>query len=142
MLGRAVMLDELTELVGQADLVRAIRRAMVCALVLGVAGLLGAVLLSHALVGLGICIGFAAGIVNLRLIGSAVAHVAEQNHAKPARPLAGRTAIRLALVSAVAIGLLIVAAPVGVGMLGGLIVFQFIFLANLAWAVFRQGVFR
>ena len=129
----------LAELVGRTDLARALRRTMLVVLVVGLVGLVGLAFLGQPFAGLGLCVGLAAGILNVRMIGASVTRVAALDHPKPRKPLAANTALRLAFITAVALVLLVVASPVGVGMLIGLICFQFSFLANLAWAVYRRG---
>lgn len=136
------MLNSLEGMVDRSDLAWAVRRTMLGAVAMAVLALAGLTLLGHVFVALGVCVGLAAGIWNFRMAGAAVSKVAASSPERPKGPLAVRTITRLGAVTALALTLLVVEPAVGVGMLVGLIAFQFGFLANLAWAVFRQGALR
>jgi hypothetical protein len=127
------------DLITEPQLARAYKRTAIVSSLIGLAGLAGLAADGYALAGLGLCIGMFVGVVNLRLVQTSVARVAASGHVKPRRPLALHTFVRLAGLTAVAIGMLVFKAPVGVGMLVGMMIFQFTFLANLAKAVFGAG---
>ena len=93
-------MDRLTALFEQfslPEIERLMRRTVFAAIGLGVVALGVAVALSHALAGLGIVIGLAIGLVNIRLITRSVARVTAQAPNRPNRVLAGRAVSRLAL---------------------------------------------
>jgi hypothetical protein len=122
-----------------ADLVRVSRHTVLSALVLGVLGLVGAVLLSAPWVGLGICIGVAIGIANFRLIVKSVAKVGARQDVNHRRPLAANTLTRLGAITVVALGLCFIELPLGMGVLAGLGIFQVVLLANMARSMFKMG---
>jgi hypothetical protein len=121
------------------DLVRVSRHTVVSALVIGVLGLAAAVLLRAPLVGLGFGLGIGMGILNFRLIVKSVAKVGAREDANHRRPLAANTMVRLATITVVALGLCFVSLPLGLGVMGGLAVFQFLLLANMARSMFKMG---
>jgi hypothetical protein len=53
--------------------------------------------------------------------------------------MAMNTLMRLALTTVVAIGLVIVNLPLGMGVLGGVAVFYLLFIVNLVATLLRQG---
>jgi hypothetical protein len=115
------------------------RRTMVGALCVGVAGFLLLMLLSQPWAALGGCIGIAMGIGNFRLIVRSVVKVGQRTSGSKRRPLAMNTVSRLMLMTVVALGLLWVVPPLGLGIVGGLAVFQFILLANVTRAMLKAG---
>ena len=121
------------------DVVAVSRRTMLGGLVLGVVGLVGCLLLSAPLVGLGLCLGIGLGIVNFRLIQRSVIKVGEREDENRRRPLALNTVGRLAAISAVALGVLFLSFQLGLGLLAGLALFQAILLVNVARSMFKMG---
>jgi len=120
------------------DLVRVSRHTVVSALIAGVVGMAAAVLLGAPLVALGLGIGIGMGILNFRLIVKSVAKVGARqgNHR---RPLAASTVRRLAVITVVALGLCFLSFPLGVGVMAGLALFQFLLLATMARSMFKMG---
>jgi hypothetical protein len=135
-------MDRLAALLEQLSLPemgRVVRHVAVSALALGIVALAVALLTSHALFGLGACIGLALGILNLRLVSSSVAKVAAVAPAHPKRVLATRSLGRLALCTAVVIGLALLSLPLGFGTAGGLAVFYFLLAALLIRSLLRSA---
>lgn len=125
-----------------ARLGRALRRTRVGAFGLGVVALVVGGLVNEPLGGMGVVVGLIAGSLNTRSIDGAVARLrGVGTDVKASRkPLVGRTLGRLGVVTAVAIVLLFVAAPIGLGMILGLVLYQALFLASMLGAVLRSGV--
>jgi|SRR5271166_2394199 len=121
------------------DVAAVSRRTVVAALVVGVAGLIACLLLNAALVGLGLCIGLALGIVNFRLIQKSVVKVGERQDENKGRPLALNTVGRLALITVIALGLLFVSFDLGFGVMAGLAIFQGLLLLNVARSMLKMG---
>src|SRR5579863_4396079 len=100
------------------------RRTALAASAVGAVGLVGMLLLGHPLVGLGICLGIVLALGNFRLISAATAKASATGREDNRRPLAMNTLGRLAVISAVALGLTFLSRPFGFGTLIGLAVFQ------------------
>lgn len=121
------------------DVARVSRRTMLGALVFGVLGLLGCTLLNAPLVGLGLCAGMAIGMGNYRLIQRSVAKVGQREDENRRRPLALNTLGRLGVITAVALGLLLIDFELGLGLMVGLALFQAILLANMTRSMLKMG---
>jgi hypothetical protein len=107
------------------DLVRVSRATVLTALVIGVLGLVAALALNAPLVGLGIGIGVGLGILNFRMIVKSVAKMAAREGERHRRPLAANTCF--------------LSLDVGLGVMAGLALFQFILLATMARSMFKLG---
>ncbi len=127
------------EMFSAQDLVRVSRHTMVTGLIVGLVGLVGAIALGAPWVGLGIALGVVIGIGNFRLIVKSVAKVGEQEGSNHRRPLAANTLTRLGVITVIALGLCFLLLPLGLGVLVGLGIFQFILLANMAHSMFKSG---
>lgn len=112
---------------------------MLGALVVGVVGLVVALLLSQPWVALGLCVGLALGMANFRLIVLSVIRVGKRMSGSKRRPLAMNTLSRLMLMTVVALVLLWFVPPLGLGIVGGLAVFQVILLVNVVRAMLKAG---
>lgn len=121
------------------DLVRVSRHTVVTGLIIGGVGLVAAIALDAPLVGLGIGIGVGLGILNFRMIVRSVAKVGAREGENHRRPLAANTVRRLAVITVIALGLCFLALPVGLGVMAGLALFQFILLATMARSMFKLG---
>jgi len=119
---------------------RALRRTRVSAGVLGVIGLVVASVLGYPWVGLGIVLGLVLAAINTRWIDTTVARLKNVEAKAARRPLAVRTLGRLAVSTAVVLALLFLATPMGFGALGGLVLYQAVFLSSMLGAVVRSGV--
>jgi len=115
------------------------RRTVFGSLVVGVVGLGACAALGAALVGLGFSIGIALGIFNFRMVQRSVAKVSLRVGSNHRRPLALNTLGRLAIVSAIALGLLFIRFDLGFGVLAGLAVFQLLLLVSVARSMYKMG---
>ena len=115
------------------------RRTIAAALVVGVAALVACVSFGKPLIGLGACVGLGLGTLNFRMIGNSVARVSTRPEANRRRPLALNTLSRMGIITVVTIGLLLVSAELGFGVLAGLAVFQVLLLANVARSMAKAG---
>jgi hypothetical protein len=121
------------------DVPEVARRTMVSALVVGVVALVVAVLVDHALFGLGTSLGLALGVVNFRLIGNSVVKHAQRGEGKYRGPMAVNTAGRMAVLTAIALGLLFVNFQLGFGVIAGMAVFQMVLLVNAARSMIKAN---
>ncbi len=123
-------------------LAKVLRRTVVSALIVGAVAVVISLLLSAPLAGLGIAVGVAAALINLRFLDANVAKVqtgGETNRKVVRRLIGTKTATRLAVITAVAVGLLLLSAPLGLGMVIGLVIFQLLFVVHVARAVLGGG---
>ena len=102
------------------DLARVSRRTVLGGLVFGVIGLIACLALGAPLTGLGLCIGLGLGLLNFRLIQRSVIKVGAREDENHKRPLAANTVARLAVISALALGLLFLSFELGLGVMVGL----------------------
>jgi hypothetical protein len=119
-----------------------LRRTIISAIVVGGLAIVLSLLLAPPLATVGIVLGLGVAILNLRFLDAGVAKVegtGEGSGKVIRRMLRTKTAWRMAVITVVAIGLLLLAAPLGVGMVVGLVVFQILFVINVARVVFAQG---
>lgn len=122
------------------DLARVSRRTMLGALVAGVVGLIACLFFDQPWGGLGLCAGLALGMSNFRMIQRSVVKVGARAGSKTRRPLAMNTLARMAFVTVVALGLVFLLPPLGLGLLGGLALFQFLLLANVTRSMLKMGM--
>jgi hypothetical protein len=124
-------------------LARVLRRTVLSALIVGTGGVVVALALSAPYAALGVGIGIATAIVNLRFLDAGVSKVetkGETNTKVVRRLLATRTATRLAIITAVAIGLMFLNGSLGIGMVSGLVIFQILFVINVGRALASSGM--
>ncbi|MDA8313155.1 MAG: hypothetical protein M0Z46_21570 [Actinomycetota bacterium] len=121
------------------DVAAVARRTMLGALVVGVLGLLVLLLFSQNWAALGLCIGIGLGIGNFRLIVRSVVKVGQRVEGNKRRPLAMNTLGRLMAMTVVALVLAWVEPPLGLGIIGGLAVFQLLLLANVTRSMLKAG---
>lgn len=112
---------------------------MVAALIVGVVGLVLLLFLSQPWAALGLCIGLAMGMGNFRLILRSVLKVGARDGANKRRPLAMNTLSRLMLMTVVALVLVWFEPPLGLGIIGGVAVFQFMLLANVTRSMLKAA---
>ncbi|MCL4415063.1 MAG: ATP synthase subunit I [Acidimicrobiales bacterium] len=115
------------------------RRAALAALAAGIVALVVGVVAGYALTGLGFCIGLGLGLGNFRMVTRSVERVSRSMRPDKRRPLATSTLGRLGVVSAVAVALLLVDAPLGFGTLVGLAFFEMLLLANVTVSLLRSS---
>src|ERR1700678_3968158 len=106
------------------DVIIVSRRTMITSIIIGVVGMVVLLLFSQPWAALGLAIGLGWGMLNFRMIQRSVVKVGEREDANKRRPLAINTLGRMALITVVALGLLLLKPPLGFGLLGGLALFQ------------------
>ncbi len=116
-----------------------LRRTVFAALGVGVVALVVLSIVGYPLAGLGACIGLGLGIVNIRLVMSTASRLNASGTTKIKRPMAMNTLSRLALTTVIAIVLVVVNLPLGMGVLGGVAVFYLLFVVSLVITLLRQG---
>ena len=126
-----------------STLPRLLRRTALSALAVGVVAFFVAFFVASAVAALGVALGVALAVVNLRLLDRQAARVEVGGEAKSTkavrRQLGGRTTARLALVTAVTLVLIWLHAPLGVGIVVGLVLYQIVFVVNVLRVVASQG---
>lgn len=121
------------------DVAAVARRTMVAALAAGVVGLVVLLLFSQNWAALGFCVGIGLGIGNFRLIVRSVVRVGQRAGGSKRRPLAMNTLGRLMAMTVVALVLAWIEPPLGLAMIAGLAIFQFLLLANVTRSMLRAG---
>ncbi len=120
---------------------RLLRRTTVSTLIAGTIGFIVAMFISP-LAALGVVIGVAMAVVNLRFLDGQAAKVelrGEQSTKAVRRQLGGKTASRLAIMTAVALGAVFLSPSLGIGIVSGLVIYQLVFVANVIRVVSTQG---
>lgn len=126
-----------------ALLTKVLRRTVLVSIVAGVLGVVLALLFSQPFAAVGIAVGVGIAILNLRLLDSGVARVETKQESNPKilRKLVGAHSVaRLGVITAIAIGLMLLDGPLGIGMVIGLVIFQILFVLNVGKAVIATGV--
>jgi hypothetical protein len=121
---------------------RLLRRTTLSAIIVGTLGFLVAVIFAPPLAALGVLIGVGMVIMNLRFLDGQTAKVemrGEQSTKALRRQLGGRTTLRLALMTVVVIAAVLLNAPLGIGIVSGLVLYQLVFVVNVMRAVTSQG---
>ena len=124
-----------------STLPRLLRRTVLSAIVAGAIGFVVGVMITP-LAGLGVVIGVGLAILNLRFLDRQVARVeikGEQNTKAVRRQLGGNTMGRLAIMTVVAIGALVLDKALGIGIVAGLVIYQIVFVINVLSVVAKQG---
>lgn len=133
-------MDRLAALLEQLPLpevTRLLRRTTLTAAGIALVVVVAAIGLSHPFIGLGGAVGLALGLANIRLITTSVARLNERQAAHPKRVLASQTLIRLAVTTAVVIGLMFASSQLGLSAAGGLAVFYLLLVVNLLVSLLR-----
>ena len=121
---------------------RLLRRTTLSAIIVGVVGFAVAVFVAPPLAALGVVIGVGMAIMNLRFLDGQTAKVemrGEQSTKALRRQLGGRTTARLAVMTVVVIAAVLVNAPLGIGIVSGLVLYQLVFVVNVMRVVTGQG---
>jgi hypothetical protein len=121
---------------------RLLRRTTLSALAVGIVGFVVAIFIAPPLAALGVALGVAGAILNLRFLDRQAAHVelrGEQNTKVVRRQLGGKTMARLIVVTIVVLGFVWLNAPFGIGIVSGLVLYQIVFVANVLRVVANQG---
>jgi hypothetical protein len=136
------MLDGLSGLGGNA-LAKVLRRTIVSALIVGVAAVLIALLLSQPWAALGLAFGLTIAVLNLRFLDAGVAKLntsGETNNKVLRRAIGTKSVTRLAVITVICIGLLLLNGALGIGAVAGLVIFQLLFVVNVGRVIISQGI--
>jgi hypothetical protein len=120
-----------------SEIERVVRRTVIASIAASIVVGVIAVLLGQPLVVFGLVIGLALAIVNHRVFQSSAMRFTTPEGVVNRKPFAGSVALRLGACTAVAIGLLIVAPPVGWGVIIALALFQAMMLFSAVIALIR-----
>ncbi|HUD68863.1 MAG TPA: ATP synthase subunit I [Acidimicrobiales bacterium] len=119
-----------------------LRRLTVSALILGIGGVIVTLLLGAPLAALGLAIGVAIGFLNVRSIDRQVSRTdvdPEASRKVVRRMVASRSMLRLVAITAFALVAVVIEAPLGIGIVVGLVIFQLAFVGNVIRAMLAQG---
>ena len=121
---------------------RLLRRTTLSALAVGLVGFIVAIFIAPPLAALGLALGVAGAIVNLRFLDRQAARVelrGEQSTKAVRRQLGGKTTARLLVTTVIVLGFVWLNAPFGIGIVSGLVLYQIVFVANVLRVVANQG---
>ena len=121
---------------------RLLRRTTLSAVAAGAVGFVVAIFVAPALGALGLVIGVGLAILNLRLLDAQAAKVelrGEQSAKAVRRQLGSKTTLRLAAMTLVVIVVVLLNAPLGIGIVSGLVIYQIVFVINVMRAVAGSG---
>jgi dipeptide/tripeptide permease len=121
---------------------RLLRRTTLSAIIVGFVGFVVALFVATPLSALGVLIGVTLAIFNLRYLDRQAARVelkGEQNSKAIRRQLGTGTTARLAVVTVIIIGCVFLNAPLGIGIVAGLVLYQIVFVTNVMRVVANQG---
>ena len=116
-----------------------LRRTVFAAIGVGVAAFVVLAVVGQPIAGLGVCVGLAAGLVNMRLVMKTASRLNAIGDEKVRRPMAMNTMGRLGIITVVAIAFAFLSVPLAMGFLGGVAFFSFLFLISLARTLFHTG---
>ncbi len=105
-------------------------------------GFIVAVLVAPPISALGLLIGVGLAILNLRSLDRQAARVelrGEQSSKAVRRQLGGKTTGRLAIMTVVVLAVVWLNAPLGIGIVSGLVLYQIVFVVNVLRVVAKQG---
>ncbi len=114
-----------------------VRRTIVACAALGVVALGAGVALSQPLAGAGVVLGLVGATVNHRFFQLSTARYSNAEGRLQRKPYAGSVAARLGALTLIAFALLFLVRPMGFGMVGGLVAFQGLLMANAFGALWR-----
>ena len=121
---------------------RLLRRTTVSALAVGIVGFVVAIFIAPPLAALGVALGVAGAILNLRFLDRQRPRVelrGEQSTKAVRRQLGGKTTGRLAIMTIVVLAFVWLNAPFGIGIVSGLVLYQIVFVVNVLRVVANQG---
>lgn len=114
------------------------RRSMIMALPVGAATLAILAPLGHPLAGVFVFVGLALGALNSYLVQRSVARFAGSAKADRRRRFVGNVLGRLGLITLVALVVVLLIRPDGLGVLGGLALFQLLMVGNASLPVIKE----
>ena len=121
---------------------RLLRRTTLSAILVGFVAFVVALLIAPPLAALGVALGVGLAIVNLRFLDHQAATVelrGEQSAKAVRRQLGGKTTGRLLVVTLVALAFVWLNAPLGIGIVSGLVLYQIVFVLNVLRVMANQG---
>jgi hypothetical protein len=124
---------------------RLLRRTTLSAIAVGAVGFLLAIFIAPPTAALGVAVGITLAIFNFRQLVRQTGLVevkGEQNTKVVRRQLGGRTAARLAVLTAIVLVMLWLNAPLGIGIVSGLVIYQIVFVFSVLRVVANQGGVR
>jgi len=136
------MMSALSDLEGSA-LAKVLRRTTVSALIVGAGAFVIALVLSQPWAGLGIVIGLGLAILNLRFLDAGVAKMQAKGGTDRKvlrRAMGTKSVTRLGVITLIAIGLLVLNGPLGIGTVVGLVIFQLVFVVNVGRVLVTSGM--
>ncbi len=114
-----------------------VRRTIVSCIALAVIAVVVGFAVGQPLAGAGALLGLAAATVNHRIFQVSTVRYSKDDGHMDRRPYVGTVAARLGGITVVAFALLFLVRPMGFGMIGGLIAFQLLLMANALGALWR-----
>jgi ABC-type transport system involved in multi-copper enzyme maturation permease subunit len=124
---------------------RLLRRTTLSAVAVGAVGFVIAIFIAPPTAALGVAVGIALAIGNFRQLVRQTGLVevkGEQNTKVVRRQLGGRTAARLAVLTVIVLAMLWLNAPLGIGIVSGLVIYQIVFVFSVLRVVANQGGVR
>ena len=121
---------------------RLLRRTTLSAVAAGAVGFIVALIVAPALAAFGLVIGVGLAILNLRFLDAQAAKVelrGEQSTKAVRRQLGSKTTLRLAAMTLIVIVAVLLNAPLGIGIVAGLVIYQIVFVINVMRAVAGSG---
>jgi hypothetical protein len=132
----------LSDLEGTA-LAKVMRRTVVSALIAGGGAIIVALFLAKPFAVVGIVLGLGMAVLNFRFLDAGVAKVqtkGETDRKVLRRALGTKTVTRLGVITVIAVGLLFLNGPLGIGTVVGLVIFQIFFVLNVGRVIMSQGL--
>jgi hypothetical protein len=114
-----------------------VRRTIVSCIALAVLALVVGFAVGQPLAGIGALLGLAAATANHRVFQVSTVRYSKDDGHMDRRPYVGTVAARLGGITVVAFALLFFVRPMGFGMVGGLVAFQLLLMANALGALWR-----
>ena len=121
---------------------RLLRRTTLSAVIAGALGFLVAIILAPPLAALGVVIGVGMAIMNLRFLDGQASKVelrGEQSTKAVRRQLGGKTTARLLVMTVVVLVAVFLNAPLGIGIVSGLVLYQLVFVVDVMRVITSQG---
>ena len=121
---------------------RLLRRTTLSAIAVGLVGFVVALVVASPLAALGVVLGVGLAILNLRFLDHQAAQVelrGEQSTKAMRRQLGGKTAGRLLAMTVILVAVVWLSAPLGIGIVSGLVLYQIVFIANVLRVVADHG---
>lgn len=121
---------------------RLLRRTTLSAIAVGLVGFVVAILVAPPLAALGVVLGLGLAILNLRFLDHQAAQVelrGEQSAKAMRRQLGGKTTGRLLVMTVIVVAFVWLNAPLGIGIVSGLVLYQIVFVMNVLRVMANQG---